>query len=93
MGIKTSFYEQSWQDQYFITFYNAILQLEGNDINPSNITMFKTGVILLITGSFTTANLFGTMVGILGSINRKNEETQKFIEETTKIMKNMKLPE
>lgn len=43
----------------------------GNDINPPNMQMFGAGIILLITGLFCQANIFGTMTNILGTVNRK----------------------
>ena len=47
----------------------------------------------MVTGAFAQANMFGSMLSILGSINKKNHETMTQLEETAKVMKNMKLPE
>ena len=71
MNITGTFYDLSWEQKYCITFYNAILQLLGNDIGPTNIPLYIIGIILLVVGALIQANLFGSMTNILGTINRK----------------------
>ena len=43
----------------------------GNDILPPNMELIKLGIIILVFGAFAEAQLFGSMAGILGSINFK----------------------
>ena len=62
-----NFYELDWFEQYAFSFYNAILQLCGNDINPTNDVLIITGILLLIIGALMNANIFGTMASIFQS--------------------------
>jgi hypothetical protein len=88
-----NFYELDWFEQYAFSFYNAILQLCGNDINPTNDVLIITGILLLIIGALMNANIFGTMASIFQSINRKSQRFQEQIDLANTSMKNMKLPE
>ena len=42
---KVGFYDQDVYHKYILTFYNAILQLMGNDISPNNMYLFYVGII------------------------------------------------
>jgi hypothetical protein len=61
----TSFYNLTIFERYSMTIYNAILQLQGNDIGPPNIWMVWTGSICLVSGALMNANVFGTIADIL----------------------------
>ena len=43
-------------------------------------------------GALAQANIFGTMAGILGTINRKNAKFQEQVDSANQNMKNMHLP-
>ena len=90
---NSNFYERSWQTRYTITFYNAILMLLGNDIQPTNIPLVCLGIILMISGAFVEANLFGSMTNILSTQYVKSTKFQDQIDQANSNMKNMKLPE
>lgn len=55
--------------------------------------MMKIGALLLVSGAMANANLFGTMVDVLSSINYKGHETREQLDRANIMMKNMKLPD
>ena len=46
------------------TFYNAVLQVCGNDIGPCNDYLRRAGILLLIGGSLMNGNVLGTLASI-----------------------------
>jgi hypothetical protein len=71
---STSFAELPPRDQYFISFYNALLSLLGNDIYPDSLPLLVTSSLLLLGGAIMNANVFGTIIVIAQSMNKKQEE-------------------
>jgi hypothetical protein len=46
------------------SFYNAILQLTGNDISPQSIESMMIAVLILLAGALMNANIFGIIANI-----------------------------
>ena len=72
MDKNTSFYDLTFFEKYSMTIYNAVLQLQGNDIGPPNIWMVWAGSFCLIAGAMMNANVFGTIAEILQSMDQAN---------------------
>ena len=68
---QDSYFDAPFRMRYLIAFYNAVLALTGNEINPKNELHIFTTSFLLIFGSLIIANLFGTIAVIVSSMNRK----------------------
>jgi hypothetical protein len=63
-GIETNFYCEHWWIQYMFLFYNAILQLTGNDISPQSIESMMIAMLVLLAGALMNANIFGIIANI-----------------------------
>ena len=57
--------------QYYVSFYNSILALTGNDIYPVNNLLYITASLMLVCGALVNANIFGTIAVIATTMNRK----------------------
>ena len=67
--------------------------MTGNDIAPICREHFALGNILLILGALWNANIFGTIIQMFQSMNRKADIFQSQIDTANTSMKNMKMPE
>jgi hypothetical protein len=66
-----SFYDLGTQSKYLISIYNAMLNLLGNEIYPSNDFQLLFNNLALLLGALINANIFGTIVVIVQGFNRK----------------------
>ena len=68
---ELTFFELSFSEKYFISIYNAMLTMLGNDIYPSNLLLLILSNCTLLLGALINANIFGTIVVIVQGFNRK----------------------
>lgn len=78
-------------DQYLLALYAAIMQLNGNDILPTTGIEMSWSILGLLMGSFMNAYIFGNLVVLVQSMNRKMQLFQEKLDITNTTMKNMKL--
>jgi len=70
-----------------------VLVLSGNEINPVGESHVLATVVLTISGSLLTANIFGAFAVIVSNLNRKNSKFQEKIDTANSSMVNMKIPD
>lgn len=87
-----NFYESSLANKYFITLYNAVLMLTGNDILPRGTFQVAFVTCFITIGAIINANIFGNLSLIISDLNKKSAEFQGQIDTANTAMKNMKLP-
>lgn len=92
-GLDKKFMEYGFSDKFFITIYQSILALCGNDIFPVSRFQFFWSCGLLLCGAMLQATMFGQVAGIVQSMNRKSQAFQERIDVANTSMKNMQLGE
>ena len=92
MFVRTEFFEQSLNFQYWHCFYHAVLMLNGDEIGPRTIKAlwFISGILIL--GAVINANIFGNLAVIIGEMNKKASRFQEKIDTANTAMKNLKIP-
>ena len=70
------FYNSSLANKYFITLYQAVLLLTGNDILPRGTFQVAFVSISITIGAIINANIFGNMALIISDLNKKSAEFQ-----------------
>jgi hypothetical protein len=88
-GLDKKFMEYGFSDKFFITIYQSILALCGNDIFPVSRFQFFWSCGLLLCGAMLQATMFGQVAGIVQSMNRKSQAFQERIDVANTSMKNM----
>lgn len=58
-------------DQFILSYYSSILEMMGNDINPTSGLEIFMVIIGLFTGCFMNAYIFGNLIVQLQNMNRK----------------------
>ena len=74
-----------------MALYAAIMLLNGNDILPTTGLEMSWSILGLLMGSFMNAYIFGNLVVLVQSMNRKMQLFQEKLDITNTTMKNMKL--
>ena len=92
-GNEVDFFDLDFFNQYTLAFYNALLAMLGNEIYPTSLLMFWYANFALLLGALINANIFGTIVVIVQTFNRRQQILQDRMDVANTSMKNMKLPE
>lgn len=79
-------------NKYFISFYNAVIQMKGNEISPRANTEILVCVLFLIIDLIVTGNTFGSVAVLVQMSNRKSAMFQNQIDVANTAMKNMNVP-
>ena len=62
---------ENFGEKFFISFYSSILALLGNDIYPTNESLYLLASCMLLFGAILQASIFGQVATIVQSMNRK----------------------
>ena len=65
--------EYTYGEKFFITIYQSILALTGNDILPCSRFQFIWSCGLILFGAIIQATMFGQVAGIVQSMSRKSQ--------------------
>lgn len=78
-------------EKFTLGYYVSTLALNGNDLLPTTGTEIIVTIVALIMGAFVNAYIFGNLVVLVQSINRKIQSFQEKLDITNTTMKNMNL--
>lgn len=66
-----NFYDETNYYQYYVVFFNSVILLTGNDINPVGLFQIFLAVGFLTLGAVINATIFGNMAVLILDMNRK----------------------
>lgn len=91
--VTTDLYEKNRFSQYCSSIYHALLMLGGNDIGPRGEFQILFVTLMLLIASIVNANIFGNIIVLIQSMNRKATVFQEKIDYAVETMKNLKVPD
>ena len=92
MFVKTDLYDRDTMYQYWITFYHAVMMLNGNEVGPRTFIQYFFVSIFLVVGMVLNANIFGNMAVLLQEINKKSSRFRGKLDTAKTAMNNLGLP-
>ena len=87
-----NFYGETNYFKYYVCFYNTVLMLSGNDINPVGDSQIFFVVASMMLGAVVNATIFGNMALLILDMNKKADEFQTIIDTSNTAMKIEKMP-
>ena len=87
-----NFYGETNYFKYYVCFYNTVLMLAGNDINPVGDAQIFFVVASMMLGAVVNATIFGNMALLILDMNKKADEFQTIIDTSNTAMKIEKMP-
>lgn len=70
LDTDNDFYAFPLGRMYVVLFYNAIILLVGNEINPTTELQTVYSSLIVILGAITNAFIFGNMAALMQTMNR-----------------------
>jgi hypothetical protein len=68
------FWTKSNYYKYYISFFQSVLFLTGNDTNPVGDSQTLFNVLALVLGSVVNATIFGNMALLILEMNKSSDE-------------------
>ena len=91
MREENFFTDVDFIEKFTMGYYISTILLNGNDVLPTTTLEIIACSIALIMGAFVNALVFGNLVVLVQSINRKIQSFQEKVDVTNTTMKNMNL--
>ena len=85
-------YDDSVLRKYFISIYESVLLLMGNDGFPVGDVQTFFVVFSNTVGAIINANILGNMAVLIQDLNKKNDAFQKKLDRVNTAMQNIRLP-
>ena len=72
-GLSEPYLSYDLAQRFFISIYQSIMALCGNDIYPASLLQYFCAALLLLFGAILQATMFGQVAGIVQSLSRKSQ--------------------